>query len=172
MRSRDLSLLALFILGSVLVSPCAFGQMDGALGGPSITSGSAAAYYYISKSGEITMPLNLWGMVKNPGRYEVPISTDLVQLISFAGGPLGDANLASVKVTRIERRDESFRKVEFTLDLRYLDKLDSQALTLRPGDTIFIEPVAFKTADLLTYITTVAVLISAVANAIWVARTL
>jgi protein involved in polysaccharide export with SLBB domain len=143
--------------------------VEGALGGPSVTSG-AAAYYYISKSGEITMPLNLWGMVKNPGRYEVPISTDLVQLISFAGGPLGDADLSSVKITRIERRDESFRKVEFKLDLRNLDKLDSQALSLRPGDTIFIDTVAFHPTDILSYLTTTAVLVTAIASVISVMR--
>jgi protein involved in polysaccharide export with SLBB domain len=34
------------------------------------------------------MQVNIWGFVKNPGRYEVPSSTDLIQLISFAGGPV------------------------------------------------------------------------------------
>ncbi|MBP1649179.1 MAG: hypothetical protein H6Q30_2624 [Bacteroidetes bacterium] len=41
--------------------------------GASLTGASPAAYYFISKTGEITMPINLWGYVKNPGRYEVPI---------------------------------------------------------------------------------------------------
>ena len=162
------------LLGAMIV--CSAGnvaaQLEGNLGGQSSGSTAAAAYYYISKTGEITMPLNLWGMVKNPGRYEVPISTDLIQLVSFAGGPLGEADLSSVKITRIERRDDSFKKVEFTLDLRYLDKLDSQALSLRPGDTIYIQPKGFGAADLLTYLTTVAVLLSALANVYWVARTL
>jgi hypothetical protein len=147
-------------------------QGEVGLGGQASSSTSSAAYYYISKTGEITMPLNLWGMVKNPGRYEVPISTDLVQLLSFAGGPLPDADLSYVKITRTERREDSFRKVEFILDLRYLDKLDSQALSLRPGDTIFILPVAFRIGDFLSYVTTVAVLISAIVNIMWVSKAL
>ena len=99
----------------------------------------SAAYYYISKPGEITMSINLWGYVRNPGRYEVPISTDLIQLLSYAGGPLAEANLGSVKISRVVRRDDAIRIVEYTVNLTRLDKLDEKARDLEPGDTIFIE---------------------------------
>ena len=51
---------------------------------PMLPSASAASYYYIAKPGELTIQVNVWGFVKNPGRYEVASSTDLIQLISFA----------------------------------------------------------------------------------------
>jgi hypothetical protein len=134
---------------------------------PRASSVSSAAYYYISKAGEITMPLNLWGEVRLPGRYEVPISTDLVQLISFAGGPLSGAKMSAVKITRIERREDEIRKVEFSLDLEHLDKIDTQTLSLRPGDTIYIERTAFAWPDainLLTAASTVAIAVATVLN--------
>ena len=79
------------------------------------------------------MPVNLWGFVKNPGRYEVPISTDLVQLLSYAGGPLPDADLGSVKVTRIIQRDNQIRKVEYTVNLNHLERLDALVSLSRSG---------------------------------------
>jgi protein involved in polysaccharide export with SLBB domain len=115
------------------------------------------------------MSINLWGMVKQPGRYEVPISTDMVQLLSYAGGPMREADLAGVRVTRVERREDSFRKVEFVIDLSKLQRLDAQALSLRPGDTIFID-AKFSTGDFFNILTTVAVLVTAIASAIAIAH--
>jgi len=137
--------------------------------GPSLTGSSSAAYYYISKAGEITMQVNLWGFVKNPGRYEVPISTDIVQLVSFAGGPLHNADLGSVKVTR-HLRDERNRRVEFTINLNRLDRLDDQALNLQPGDTIFIDSSSFTFEAFVGVVTTAAIITAAVANVISVTR--
>lgn len=165
MRMIRSAVLIVMILGTVTV---AHAQMEGL--GPSATSISAAAYYYISKSGEITMPLNLWGQVKNPGRYEVPISTDLVQLLSFAGGPLGDAKMSAVKVTRIERREDEVKKMEFTLNLERLDKLDSQTLSLRPGDTIYVERTPFGWPDAVNLLTAASTVAIAVATIISLSR--
>ncbi len=138
--------------------------------GPALSGSSPAAYYYISKSGEITMPINLWGYVKNPGRYEVPISTDLVQLVSFAGGPLADANLTDVKITRVMRRDTQLRKVEFSVNLKHLDQIDEMALNLQAGDTILIDNIPFQWRDFFAIITTAAIVVTAITNIIWVSR--
>jgi len=160
-------------IGAILVlafctGVSAHAQIEGL--GPATTSVSAAAYYYISKSGEITMSINLWGQVRNPGRYEVPISTDLVQLLSFAGGPLGDARMSAVKITRIERQQDEIRKVEFTLNLERLDKIDSQTLALRPSDTIYVERIPFGWPDLINLLTAASTIAIAVASVITVSR--
>jgi protein involved in polysaccharide export with SLBB domain len=150
------------------VAPAA-AQLEGGLG-PAAGSVSSAAYYYISKTGEITMSINLWGLVQHPGRYEVPISTDLVQLISFAGGPMAEADMGEVKITRTERREDEIRRVEFTLNLKSLERLDSQSLSLRPGDTIYIERVAFNWPDVFTVLTTASTIAIAVASVISLSR--
>lgn len=170
MRFRTFSLIVpCTLLLALLVPVRGSAQLESGIG-PALSGSSPAAYYYISKSGEITMPINLWGYVKNPGRYEVPISTDLVQLVSFAGGPLADASLTDVKITRVMRRDTQIRKVEFTVNLKRLDQIDEMALNLQAGDTIFIDNIAFQWRDFFSVITTAAVVVTAITNIIWVTR--
>ncbi|CUT06220.1 SLBB domain-containing protein, partial [Candidatus Kryptonium thompsonii] len=72
-----------------------------------VTGGGSSAYYFVGKTGELTITVNLWGFVRNPGRYEVPSSTDLVQLISYGGGPLKEAKLKDVKIIRNVREDST-----------------------------------------------------------------
>jgi hypothetical protein len=170
MRIRRLVfLIPCIVLLALLVPSRAGAQLESGIG-PALSGSSQAAYYYISKSGEITMPINLWGYVKNPGRYEVPISTDLVQLLSFAGGPLAEANLTDVKITRVMRRDTQLRKVEYTVNLKHLDQVDEMALNLQAGDTIFIDNIAFQWRDFFAVLTTAAIVVTSIANVILVVR--
>ncbi len=48
---------------------------------------SPAAYYNYSEPGDVTILVNVWGTVRNPGLYEVPRGTTLSTLFSVAGGP-------------------------------------------------------------------------------------
>jgi protein involved in polysaccharide export with SLBB domain len=116
------------------------------------------------------MPINLWGYVRNPGRYEVPISTDLVQLVSYAGGPLTDADLGSIRIARVVRREDMVRTVEFTVNLDRLDKLDEKARDLEPGDTVFVERSAISVGTLFNIITAVALIVAAISNAMLAVR--
>lgn len=164
----------LAVFAMVMLFVCAeqaVAQMDSNIGSAHMGA-SSAAYYYISKPGEITMSINLWGYIRNPGRYEVPISTDIVQLISYAGGPLQDADLASVKIARVVRGVDAVRTVEFSVNLNHLDKLDEKARKLEPGDTIFIETSAVNMRDIFNILTTAAIITAAVANAVIAARQL
>ncbi len=136
-----------------------------------LPTASAASYYYIAKPGELTMQVNIWGFVMNPGRYEVASSTDLIQLISFAGGPVQYAKLAEVKLTRFLANDSSGARQEIVLDLEHLEKLNQSSLALRPGDTIFIDHTAWLTVrDVFNVVTTAAIVASAIAQIINVTR--
>jgi NADH:ubiquinone oxidoreductase subunit F (NADH-binding) len=138
---------------------------------PTLPSASAASYYYIAKPGELTMQVNVWGFVKNPGRYEVASSTDLIQLISFAGGPVQYAKLDEVKLTRQILNDSTGAKQEFILNLEHLDKLNQSSLALYPGDTIFIDHTAWLTIrDVFSVVTTAAVITSAIAQIMWASK--
>ncbi len=138
--------------------------------GSSKSGASSAAYYYISKPGEITMTINLWGHVRNPGRYEVPISTDIVQLVSYAGGPLPEADLGSVKIARVVRGMDAARTVEFNVNLDHLDKLDEKARRLEPGDTIFVEASSVTFREVFDIATTTALILATIANVIIASR--
>lgn len=139
--------------------------------GPTLPNRAAASYYYIGKPGELTMHVNLWGFVKNPGRYEVPSSTDLVQLVSYAGGPMQGADLADVRVTRFIKRETAIERSEYSVDLQDLYKVDPSKLILYPGDTIFIDHTSWLTIrDAFTVISTAAIITSAVVNLIRVTK--
>lgn len=138
---------------------------------PVLPSASAGAYYYIAKPGELTMQINLWGFVKNPGRYEVPTSTDLIQLISFAGGPLQHADMAEIRITRIVNADTSHSLVEFEIDLEELGGRWGGKLVLYPGDTIFIDHSRWLTIrDVFSVVTTLAIITSAIAQILWASK--
>ncbi len=48
---------------------------------------SAASYYNYAEPGDVTILVNVWGTVRNPGLYEVPQGTAMSTLLSVAGGP-------------------------------------------------------------------------------------
>lgn len=134
---------------------------------PSLPHATTASYYYIGKPGELTMQVNLWGFVKNPGRYEVPSSTDLIQLISYAGGPILDATMDDVRVTRVVKKDSAFTRGEYRVNLADLYRVDPNKLVLYPGDTIFIDHSSWVSVrDALIVITAAAIVTSAVAQVI------
>lgn len=134
---------------------------------PSLSRGSAASYYYIGKPGELTMNVNLWGAVKNPGRYEVPSSTDLVQLLSFAGGPLELASLDDIKITRVIKKDGGVTRSEYRVDLDNLQEVDPGKLVLNPGDTIYIDYSSWNTArDIFIVVGVLATVTAAVTGVI------
>ncbi len=58
------------------------------------------ALYYLGEQDELLIKVNVWGFVQNPGQYMVPNGTDLISLISFAGGPREQAKLNKVKLIR------------------------------------------------------------------------
>jgi hypothetical protein len=61
---------------------------------------SRAAQYYLGEQDELLIKVNIWGLVRRPGQYMVPKDTDLISLISFAGGPMEQARMKKVKVIR------------------------------------------------------------------------
>ena len=136
-------------------------------GGISIAmpNAQAAAYYNVTKPGELTMQVNIWGFVQHPGRYEVSSTIDLVQLLSFAGGPTQDADMEDVRISRIVRRDGVITAKEISINLKRLDRLEEAKLLLQPGDTIFIDHTSWLTVrDIVGVVTTAAIVTAAVAQ--------
>lgn len=66
-------------------------------GGPASYRG---AQYFLGAADELIMRVNIWGFVRKPGQYMVPTDTDLISLMSFAGGPIEQAKIKSIKIVR------------------------------------------------------------------------
>jgi len=58
------------------------------------------AQYFLGDQDELLMRVNIWGFVRKPGQYMVPTDTDLISLLSFAGGPVEQAKVKAIKVVR------------------------------------------------------------------------
>lgn len=99
------------------------------------TSGRGSEYVAGDYPGAVLMSVNLWGSVQRPGIYHVPVKTDLLTLLSYAGGPSSKAILDDV---RIKRRTGPKQKL---LEVDVDDLLSSTELpspTLEANDIIHI----------------------------------
>ncbi len=110
-----------------------------------------AAYYDLSFGAGLTIPVNLWGYVRVPGRYLVPSSTTLVQLISFGGGPTEYARLTDVRIIRDVRVDTTIveRVLVYNLELYQRTGDPSQNPLLYPGDTVIVPGGALSTLEVV-----------------------
>ena len=114
------------------------------------------------------MQVNLWGDVLKPGRYEVPITTDLVQLISLAGGPTRDANLSEVQISRFSKSSAGLQRYQTKINLADLFKSEEAKLALQPGDAIYIDyETRLNIRDAITIISTAALVTIAISQAIY-----
>jgi len=132
---------------------------------------SQPSYYYIAKPGELTMQVNLWGDVQKPGRYEVPVNTDLVQLLSLAGGPTREADLSEVVISRISKASPVPVKQQVKVNLEDFFKTDEAKLALQPGDAIYVNYVTrLNIRDVITVVSAVALVTAAVAQVMYISK--
>ena len=101
-----------------------------------------AAQYYLGAADELLVPVNIWGFVQRPGQYMVPNNTDLVSLLSFAGGPTEAAKISNIQIVRSNPpSDNTVIKVNVK---KYLETADEKLIPiLKPGDTIIVKGTTF-----------------------------
>ena len=75
--------------------------------------GASSGSEYVSGNypGAILMPVNLWGSIGKPGIHHIPTQTDLLTLLSLAGGTMSDAELGEVLIKRRAGPTEQVLKV-------------------------------------------------------------
>jgi hypothetical protein len=158
----------IFLFGVLLVLPLHIGvaQYNGYIS--NLPSYSPASYYNTAKSGDVMMQVNIWGFVLKPGRYEVPSTTDLVQLLSFAGGPLQYSKMSNIKITRFEKVDSVVVTKEIIVDLTDVANVNQTSLKLCQGDVVEIGHTAWiELKDIFSIFTTVAMITSAIVQVMY-----
>ncbi len=95
------------------------------------------AQYYIGDENQLMIRVNIWGRVQKPGQYFVPSDTDLITMISVAGGPADKSRIDNVKVVRINASG-----VEEVIEVnikKFLKTGDRELIPdLQPEDTILV----------------------------------
>ncbi len=125
----------------------------------------ASVNYYYAKPGDLTITVSIWGFVQKPGLYEIASSTNLVHVISLAGGPANYAKMDKIKIIRLKKENNETKKVEVIVDLDELKSLSKDDLELHPGDTILVDHTGwFTVKDVFSITSSVAVLITATAS--------
>lgn len=148
------------------LSKSAEAQTDQTRLAPSL-QGSSEANYYFATPGDLTILVNVWGYVNKAGRYEISTSTDLIQLLSLAGGPRDGAKLTKVMIVRVEKTESGTQKVEKMIDLEDVLNLDADDLKLQPGDTIYVDKTWWTgVKGGISFAASVAILVTAVTNLI------
>lgn len=126
------------VLIGVFVLPLGAQVPTGAGLGVDPLRSNVGAYYYMARPGDLTVLVSVWGDVRNPGQYEIPAGTDLVQLLSYAGGPLETADLGKVRLIRRRDGDQAPGSV-LVVNVLALVSDPTRTPRLEPGDVIVIE---------------------------------
>lgn len=121
-----------------MASPVLHAQTDTA--SLSTPGGGGGGFYDYSRFGGIPMEVNIWGFVRSPGRYKVPSSTTLVELISLAGGPLEFAFTNQIRVVRDVTVDRTIQQSVVVYDMDQFVARGDTALNpiLYPNSTVFV----------------------------------
>ena len=150
------------------VTSLAFAQSNESGLGANPPSPSAASYYYVAKPGELTIQVNIWGDVQKPGRYEVASTTDLVQLISYAGGPTREANLSDVRISRYVKTHSGIQKQQIVVNLEDFFRTEETKLALQPGDAKYVDYITrLNIRDVFIAVTTAALVTAAIAQVVY-----
>ncbi|MBK8946913.1 MAG: SLBB domain-containing protein [Ignavibacteriae bacterium] len=97
-------------------------------------------FYDYSDPEAINISVSVWGFVRYPGRYIIPEYTNVVDLISFVGGPMDDSNLDELRIYRIENNKEVMIPFDYN-DLMWEDGLDGKykkVPQIKPSDILVI----------------------------------
>jgi polysaccharide biosynthesis/export protein len=103
-------------------------------------------YYQIGPNERLLITVHLFGEVRRPGEFLVADDTDILELISKAGGPTEFSNLGDIKITRgliktniDEKSVKNNSKQVIKLNLKKLlnnEKYRQRIPILQPGDVV------------------------------------
>jgi hypothetical protein len=119
------------------------------------------AQYFLGTDDQLLIKVNIWGFVAKPGQYLVPSDTDLISLISFAGGPRDGAKLSNIKLIRAKRNsDEKEKMIDINVK-KFIETGNEDIIPrLQPDDTIIISGSTwFHINSFLGFVTKIATLI-------------
>ncbi len=122
----------------------------------------SASQYYLERGTEskLMMKVNVWGAVKEPGSQYVPDGTDLISVLSAAGGPADGAKLSKVRLVRSFDGEKQNLVINVS---RCLKKGETDDLPqIKPGDTVIVPKSKVSFGKFLGVIYNVAVIASVI----------
>ncbi|MBC8144070.1 MAG: SLBB domain-containing protein [bacterium] len=142
--NRSFPIVMILIALCAMTTQRAAAQLDDGGGGSTssggTSTGTGGAYFNYSDQGEYIINVNLWGFVGSPGRYSVPSTTTLIQLISLAGGPTDRARLSDIRILHDMTVDSTIVEPINVFNLEVYQQTADSSLNpiLTDGDTIIV----------------------------------
>jgi len=128
------------VLVTALLIPLAVSGQTGS----AVSDQNRAAQYFLGSQDQVTMAVNVWGFVNKPGQYMVPYDTDLISLLSYAGGPREEAKIKSIKVVRPGKNPSSSDLVINVDVKKFLQSGKAADIpVLKPGDTVVVSGTSY-----------------------------
>ena len=137
-------------------------QMGSGLNRIGFTQGG---FFDCSDPSSVNIKVSVWGFVKYPGKYVIPVYSKINDLLSYAGGPTDEARLEEMRIVRLD--SNSSRQLIYNLN--YNDFLmdtkiaaDTSIQSLKAGDVLLVSgsPRFYLRDYLGTILSIVSVLIS------------
>jgi hypothetical protein len=144
MKKHIFVLFAFIIIGILSVSDIIGQDKNERIGNDELIKTGMNYYNYADKD-KVNFEVSVWGYVKSPGKYLIPVGTSFVDLISLCGGPLIEAKLEEIRIVRM-KNDTLDVKEEKIINLNYHDYLWEEKISntkrqnpvLYPGDIVLI----------------------------------
>lgn len=93
----------------------------------------SGSFYDFSEPGKLNIRVAVWGFVRNPGRYIIPINSNAADLLSYAGGLLTDAYFDDLRIYRM-KSDSTYILVKFGFNDLFWEKELSKENKMRVPD--------------------------------------
>ena len=114
------------------------------------------------------MPVRLWGAVRQPGLHQIPSGTDLMQLLTLAGGPNADAELNDVTIKRSTK--DGYKVIRVALN-DFIESPNGKAMELEPNDIVILPATKpFINSNTLTLISVITSIVGIVASSVIIAN--
>jgi protein involved in polysaccharide export with SLBB domain len=110
--------------------------------GQLVTASPGVSIHRYAEAGQPTMDVRVWGAVRTPGVYQVERDTDLLELLSLAGGPVLMNETPNVDRTisvQLARGTDADRQVIFERSLQDLLRTPGAIPPLQDGDVLHLE---------------------------------
>lgn len=136
---------------------------------------STSEYVYRSTTKGNLIPVQIMGSVGKPGLYFVPPNTNLIKVLTLAGGPQASANSERIVVKKADKSWDELRSggvsrdgASYRVDIEdLLRRPEHSSLSMSANDVVFVpnkEP--FISSDAMRVVTVVSLVMTTVLTAV------
>jgi hypothetical protein len=103
---------------------------------------NTAAYFNYTDQGDVTIHASVWGAVRYPGLYELPVGTPMSELISIAGGPtIGERARRTKRVVTMKLYRDSGAGRQVIYEQKATNGIDASGrdIQIMEGDVLGVE---------------------------------